>query len=154
MEVIIREAILNDWRDIQKLNNELFLLDYKRDKDIDLNWPFSEQGAEYYKSICNGTRGKCFVAKQDNRIIGYVALVIRKFYCRNGKRVEIDNMFIIPEMRSKGIGTKLLTKGQEWAKSKKIKTLYLNTYFTNEKAKKFYKNFGFKPLRSEFEKNI
>jgi diamine N-acetyltransferase len=150
----IREAISDDWRVLQKLNNEVFLHDKEFDDELDLNWPFSEEGVNYYKSLASGEYGKCYIAEIDKNPVGYIALGEKDFGYRKGKYIELENMGVLPEYRSKGIGHKLVERAKEWAKDQKATKLYVSAYWDNKGAIKFYETEGFEPIDEGLEARL
>ena len=78
----------------------------------------------------------------NNKCIGVSGYWINtKLY--SGKYLEMDNVVVLPEYRSKGIG-KLLS---DWcinkAKENNCKNVMLDAYLENQKAHKFYEREGF-----------
>ena len=108
MNIRIKTAEAGDWETIQTLNNQVFLNDKEHDDDLDLNWPFSEKGIKYYKELASGKHGKCYIAYLEDIPVGYIALAIKNFGYRKSKYVEVENIGVVPQYRSRGIG-KLLT---------------------------------------------
>ena len=91
MNIQIRTAKSGDWKLIQRMNNQVFINDKKNDDDLDLNWPFSEKGIEYYKKLVNGKYGKCYIAYFGKKATGYIALAVKDFGYRKSKYIEIEN---------------------------------------------------------------
>ncbi|MGC8872380.1 MAG: GNAT family N-acetyltransferase, partial [Caldimicrobium sp.] len=58
--------------------------------------------------------------------------------------LEIHEIFVIPEMRGKGIGTRLIEKLLEYGKKKGLKLAELWVGEKNYKAIEFYKTLNFK----------
>ncbi len=152
MNIKIRVAESEDWQSIQKLNSEVFQNDKDNDPDMDLDWPYTEQGIKYYQNLANGTYGHCLIAEVDSAPIGYVALSIKDFGYRKSKYVEVENIGVSPEYRSQGIGEKLMIASAEWAKSEGADRLYVEAFWGNSKAIKYYKNNGFVEIGVELEK--
>jgi len=154
MVIKIRKANSNDWKTIQSLNNEVFQNDKNNDSDLDLNWPYSNKGIKYYKSLSDGTYGNCLVAEINGQAVGYVALVIKDFGWRKSKYIEIENIGVSPDFRSKGIGEKLMKASEEWAKGQGAARLYVEAFWENKRAIKYYKNNGFVEICVGLEKVI
>jgi ribosomal protein S18 acetylase RimI-like enzyme len=143
----IREARADEWQIIQDLN--------RYDPDMDLNWPFSAEAITYYKKLASGDYGHCLLAEADSKVLGYIALAVNKnFSYRKSKYIEIENIGVLPEFRSKGIGKKLFTAAKEWAKEQKADRFYVNAYWGNKGAIKFYKDCGFKEMGVMFDMDI
>lgn len=89
------------------------------------------------KDFING-----YVAKdQCNRIIGYVTFFFA-YYTWSGKALYMDDLYVGYENRGQGIGTLLIRKVIEFAKSQKCYRLRWQVSNWNEPAIKFYKTLG------------
>lgn len=152
MNLKIRVAQSDDWQSIQKLNNEVFQNDKENDPDMDLNWPYTQAGVKYYKSLANGSYGHCFIVELDGQAVGYAALSIKDFGYRKSKYVEIENIGVSPKYRSLGIGEKLMEKARKWAKEQNADRLYVESFWGNNRAIKYYKKNGFVEIGVELEK--
>jgi len=60
---------------------------------------------------------------------------------------------VSPQQRGKGIGKELIKSVEEYFKSKNIYVYRLDTYKTNEKARRFYKKLGFNEI-GEIGRNV
>ena len=149
-----RKAKDRDWKILQKLNNQVFLVDKDHDSDLDLRWPFSKKGIEYYKELASGKYGHCLIAFSGREAVGYVALAIKDFGYRKSKYVEIENMGVDPKYRSQGIGTHLIRAACDWAKIIGATKLWVSAYPQNTKAVNFYKKNGFYETGVELDKDI
>ncbi|MFH1601525.1 MAG: GNAT family N-acetyltransferase [Candidatus Shapirobacteria bacterium] len=154
MDVKIKKARTKDWKVIQKLNNQVYLNDKKNDDDLDLTQPFTEKGIKYYKDLAEGKYGHCLIAFLDNKPVGYIALAKKSFSYRKSKYVEVENMGVDPEYRSKGIGKKLMDAGSKWAKSTGAAKMWVVAYWGNKEAIKFYKKNGFYESGLELDKKL
>lgn len=97
--------------------------------------------------------GQCFfVADDAGALVGYVrgrlgddewnAAVVP-----HGERyLEIEDLYVLPELRSHGIGTRLLEAACEWAKAQGVRylTLYSSSVDT-ARVVRFYQSAGFQP---------
>lgn len=153
-KIIIKEAISNDWKVLQKLNNDVYQSDSVFDLDLDLNRPFSEGGVAYIKKLASGDYGKCYIAFVEGKPAGYIAMSKLKFDHRKSMYVEVENMGVAPEYRSQGIGKLLIDKAKKWAIKSGINKLFVVAYFKNERAIKFYKKEGFEEIGLELEMKI
>lgn len=154
MEIQIKPAKKEDWKIIQKLNNEVFISDAANDDDLDLNYPFSRRGISYYKRLASGKYGKCFIAYFHETPTGYVAIAVKDFGYRKSKYVEVENIGVDPQYRSQGIGKLLMNAAENWAKEQKATKLYVSAYWDNKRAIGFYKKIGFYEIGLELDKKI
>ncbi|OGK58937.1 hypothetical protein A3H84_04410 [Candidatus Roizmanbacteria bacterium RIFCSPLOWO2_02_FULL_40_13] len=73
---------------------------------------------------------------------------------KKSKYLEVENMGVIPEYRSKGIGAMLMENAKKWAKENGYQKLFVNSYFKNQKAIDFYKRNGFEEIDISLEVKI
>ena len=71
-----------------------------------------------------------------------------KLWC--GKYLELDNIVVKSEIRSKGVGQLLFDYLSEKAKTENCHMMSLDSYTTNYKAHKFFYNNGFAPKGFHF----
>ena len=79
MELTIREAAIEDLESILELNRKLFEYEYENhDKSLDLGWPFSEEGKEYFKKRILGKDSLVILAILKGEVVGYLCSGITK----------------------------------------------------------------------------
>lgn len=152
--ITIRQANTSEVSDLQSLNNEVFINNAKYDDDLDLNWAQSKKGQKYFTELLNDQNSLCIIAEDVDRKVGYLAAGPKGIDYRNSKYLEIQNMGVIPEYRSKGVGKMLMDKSFEWARSKGYQKAFVNAYIKNEGAVNFYKKNGFGEIDISLEKKI
>lgn len=147
MNKLIRKATLEDLKDIQSLNNDLFKLE-KANYDTTLipNWPLSDKGKEYFTDLIENHY--VIVATEKEEIIGYLAGSINeKGSYTEIQYGEIDNMIVKDEYRGSGIGKELINNFKEYCKSNGINNIKVMASYKNRNAVEFYHKNGFE----EFE---
>jgi len=95
----------------------------------------------------------CFGLFEDSKLIGISnGWTTNRFYC--GKQLEIDNLVIDEEKRSKGYGNLFIKHLENWCSQRSYETIELNSYVENLKSHKFYLNQGFKITEYHFFKEL
>jgi diamine N-acetyltransferase len=150
----IRRANKSEVKDLQDLNDEVFIDNQKYDSDLDMNWAQSEKGKEYFTDLLNNPNACCFIAEENGKKIGYIAAGPKTVSYRKSKYIEIENMGVIPEYRSNGIGTLLMKECLKWAKSVGFQKAFVNAYFENTMAVEFYRRNGFSEIDVSLERNL
>lgn len=150
----IRSARKDEVSDLQVLNDEVFIDNQQYDDDLDLSWAKSDKGEAYFTNLLKETEACCLIAEEDGKRVGYIAAASKKINYRKSKYIEIENMGVIPDYRSQGIGHQLVQKCLEWAKERGFQKVYVNAYFANNQAIKFYKDNGFLETDISLEKSI
>ncbi|OGK29896.1 hypothetical protein A3G67_00020 [Candidatus Roizmanbacteria bacterium RIFCSPLOWO2_12_FULL_40_12] len=154
MSISLRRAIIDDLSTLQQLNNEVFIDNEKYDDDLVMGWATSELGKNYFSRILKNERVFCCIAEDGGKAVGYIACVPKEMSYKKSKYLEVENMGVIPEYRSKGIGAMLMENAKKWAKENGYQKLFVNSYFKNQKAIDFYKRNGFEEIDISLEVKI
>lgn len=142
-KVLIRKARLEDLVAIQRLNNNLFELEFNNfDDTLKLGWPFEKEGKEYFKSMIENEI--VLIAQIDEKIIGYLAgSICEQISYIKETFAELDNMCIYDEYRRYGIGTLLINEFKKYCKEKNIHNIKVTASAKNSRAIQFYMKNGF-----------
>ena len=57
---------------------------------------------------------------------------------------KLSDLYVSPQARDRGVGSKLIAKAIQWAKEKKTPEVILNVYEANKRAQALYIKNGFK----------
>ncbi|MEP7196100.1 MAG: GNAT family N-acetyltransferase [Saprospiraceae bacterium] len=80
---------------------------------------------------------KCLIAVNEDKIVGF-ATFFKAYYSWTGKAMYLDDLYVQPNFRGLGIGTKLFDAIIEIAKSERCKKLKWQVSNWNQKAIDFY----------------
>ena len=72
----------------------------------------------------------------------------------SGKQLEPDHVVVLPAVRSRGVGRKLMAWIEALARAEGCETIELNAYLANTRAHAFYAADGFAPLGYHFQKTL
>ena len=118
-----------------------------------LNENVSEDVLTSRLAVMKENNYKCAGVFDGDKLIGICGLwILVKHYV--GKHVEPDNVIILPEYRSKGIGEMMMNWVTDFAKSIGCDALELNCYVQNSPGLKFWLNDGFKVLGFHLQKKL
>lgn len=132
MEITIRSAKEKDYSQIVDLFLEFATFEKHSERMIN-----SVERMIKEKDFFN-----CFVAEtSNNRIVGYVTCFFC-YYTWIGKSMYMDDLYVKPEFRANGVGTKLINKVIDFAKDSKCHKLRWQVSEWNRPAIDFYKNIG------------
>ncbi|MEK7568778.1 MAG: GNAT family N-acetyltransferase [Patescibacteria group bacterium] len=154
-QVEIKVATVSNLKDIQDLNHQLCTKEAKEfDPTINENYPIQKEGEEYFKERIEN--GCALVADVDSRIVGYLIGGISKAsdYRNISKIAEAENMYVLEEYRSFGIGGKLFQEFIDWCKARGIEKMKVVVSSKNTKAIDFYKKEGFEDYDVTLEKTL
>lgn len=111
------------------------------------NYPFSESKAIgcFEKLSHNEDLGRFWLIHDErNKTVGYLIVCFGFSFEYGGRDAFIDEFYIIPEERGKGIGTEILKKLKDVAKQLDIKAIHLEVEKTNEIGNELYHKAGFR----------
>ena len=93
----------------------------------------------------------CLGAYDREVLIGICGIwVLNKLYI--GKHLEPDNVFVLPEYRSSGVGKLMLDRVLNYALEIGCNTSEINCYINNEKGIQFWNNQGYKAIGYHMQK--
>ena len=87
----------------------------------------------------------CFVAEQDNKIVG-IALVYYRFSTWKGRTIHLEDLIVQQDKRGTGIGMALYQRVMQHAEEKGVKRVEWNVLDWNTHAVEFYERSGAKVL--------
>jgi ribosomal protein S18 acetylase RimI-like enzyme len=97
--------------------------------------------------------GGLLVARDDEDLLGFVS-----FYPEGGtfqqdvQRGVIENIYVVPERRGEGIGSKLLSAAESRLTDEGAEVLALEALADNDEAIRFYERHGYASHRVELER--
>ena len=98
------------------------------------------------KIAADAARGFVLLARENGRIVGivYVATILSAEHC--GLVVWLEELYVTPSRRSRGIGTALIVAMIERARNAGIVAIYLEIEAGHSRSKSLYRRLGFRPL--------
>lgn len=95
-------------------------------------------------------RGAVWVAAETGQLYGYLIVVLLMSVEHQGLMGEIDEFFVLPEARSRGIGRQLLDQAESVLAARGCVRLQLQLHKTNSAARAFYARRGY-AARADYE---
>ena len=92
----------------------------------------------------------------ETRMVGIVDATLwhESVMVKGVKTVCLDNIYVLPEYRRRGIAAKLFDAVEQWAKEQGAVRLDLHTWDFNKDAINLYRAMGMTPQRYVFEKHL
>jgi GNAT superfamily N-acetyltransferase len=87
--------------------------------------------------------GASWVAEEDGRLAGYLIAVLVLSLEHQGPMAEIDELFVLPQARSRGVGARLLAAAEAALAARGCVRLQLQLAAGNEPARAFYESRGY-----------
>ncbi|MEI6338934.1 MAG: GNAT family N-acetyltransferase [Verrucomicrobiota bacterium] len=148
----IEPATLDDLPELTEMLFELF----SQEQDFVPNREKQMRGLRFLLEA--PSRGRIFVLRSQNRIIGMINLLITISTAEGGFVLLLEDLIVDRAHRGQGYGTKLLNYAIEFAKKKNFLRITLLTDQPDEPHKHIYLKNGFVqsamvPMRMYFHKN-
>ncbi len=112
------------------------------------SYPFNElaRSRAVVNFLANQNLGSIWLIETDNQTIGYIALTYGFTFEFGGRDAFVDEFYITPDHRNRGIGKQALAAIQQKAKQLGLFALHLQTEFYNDRAQRLYETLGFVDL--------
>jgi ribosomal protein S18 acetylase RimI-like enzyme len=111
------------------------------------------QGAEktmrrFMADVANSGYSFLFVVAAGDRTVGFISGELRQgsptFLPKTW--ASVDDVFVEPEYRNRGMGRALLQSVQSWARERGADGISLQVAAANSRGRKFYKDLGFREV--------
>lgn len=160
MEIIeYEDKYLNDVKELLvELEEYIISIDYD---ELDRIHPdYYDKKAILDLEEVNNNNGKCFLAIENDNVIGLIMGIIRKYdeydYLdyKCPKEGEITELIVSKNIRSKGVGQLLINKLEDYFKSVNCEYILVDVFGYNDNAMKFYYKKGYHPRMTTCIKKI
>lgn len=148
MQIIeYNEIYLEDVKDLL-VELEEYILTIDKDNLDQLHPEYRDKMAILDLEEVNENEGKCYLALENNNVVGLIMGYVRTYdeydyldyKCpRSG---EISELIVSKNVRSKGVGQKLMQKMETYLKSIGCEYIFIDVFAYNENAIKFYEKQG------------
>jgi GNAT superfamily N-acetyltransferase len=88
-------------------------------------------------------RGRIWLILHNDQPAGYLAIAFGYSIELGGREAAIDEIFVNPDHRGKGLGAKALTTFLDWAEGENLVAIHLDVAPKNDGARRLYARFGF-----------
>ena len=150
MNINIRKAIISDYEGLCEVYLELDEHHLANHPELFIKNTDCPRAINYITEALEDDNKSIFVAEGDSKIIGFAECNILKAAnfpaFKNREWIQIDSLAVKKEYQNHHIGSMLLDKVIEWAKTKGIDRIELKVYSFNKSAVDFYFKNGFKEL--------
>lgn len=157
-DVKIRKATETDYETVNSFYYETYSLYYRNIPESYQKTPKNILPRGTFLNMIEGKRALVVVAELKSKIVGLLYATIEKEegdeVIKGYHRISVDELYVEPSHRNKGVGSLLMQDVEKWAKKKRINDLTVLVYAFNQKSLKFYENHGYKPYSIRLDKKI
>lgn len=138
------EKYLEDVKDLL-VELEEFIISIDEDHLDKLHPKYRDKMANIDLDNIKNNDGKCYLAVEDNKAIGLIMGIVRKYNeydyldYKCPKSGEITELIVSRKIRGKGTGQHLINKMEDYFKSVGCEYILIDVFSYNEIGKKFYK---------------
>lgn len=111
----------------------------------ELGEPFEERRSEraLRALLKDPSHGAAWIFREDGRAIGYLVVTHGYSLEFSGRMAVVDEVYAVPEMRGRGIGSRALALAEEHCRRNGIEALRLEVHQENRRALALYERNGF-----------
>ena len=156
----MRTATMDDLDAVRRLNTALFRKEIDEyDGSLDISWPEGELGEDYYRRSIVDEDACTLVAVDDGtgEVIGYIIGWKRQkaieFRMLENQGI-VENMFVLEEYRSMGVGGMLISGFERWCRDRGIVNMTVTASVGNGRGIAFYRRNGFGDYELTLEKDL
>ncbi len=135
MEIVIRDALLEDMAAVHRLIKELAVFEKEPDA-VEVQVKDLERDGFGAHPLFH-----CFVAEVAHEIVG-IALVYPRYSTWRGPVIHLEDLIVTQSMRGKGIGASLLKRVMEYGLAQGVRRIGWEVLDWNTPAIRFYENCG------------
>lgn len=144
MNIVIRNAEIEDTKKIDEFLTKLILDERKYDPNINENCEITN----YYENIISKEDTCILVAEYDRKLVGYLYGFIKNDGDTCISLVsKLDALYVEEDFRNMNIGNNLIEEFKKWCLTRNVKNIEVNLWQNNEIAFKLYSKHGFKPSK-------
>jgi GNAT superfamily N-acetyltransferase len=93
--------------------------------------------------LADESLGKAYLVQQEDEVLGYIILTLGYSLEYRGRDAFIDEFYIRPTHRGKGIGTQMLAFAEDACRELGVRSLHLEVDFENSDAQRLYDRVGY-----------
>jgi GNAT superfamily N-acetyltransferase len=93
--------------------------------------------------LADESLGKAYLVQQEDEVLGYIILTLGYSLEYRGRDAFIDEFYIRPTHRGKGIGTQMLAFAEDACRELGVRSLHLEVDFENLDAQRLYDRVGY-----------
>ena len=150
MDITIREVVLNDYEGLCEIYAELDEQHRVNHPELFIKPDGYARAKEYISENMEDNNKALFIAEAQSKIIGFSECYILQSssfpVIKKREWIQLDNIAVRRDYQNCHIGSLLLNRVVEWAKSKEISRIELKVYSFNKNAIEFYLGKNFKEL--------
>lgn len=99
--------------------------------------------------------GDVYVARVGGRVVGFVSVHVETgAYDQDATRGVVDNVYVRPEFRGRGVGLRLLDAAETALVEDGASVLAISALADNDGARRLYESRGYSPHRVTFERSV
>lgn len=145
-EIKIRSWLKSDFTVVRKILLQTWLETYSFIPEEDIRFHFEKfYNEDKLNLLFIDPHTQCFISELDEISVGWIKL----FNNVSQNRFYVSSLYVLPKFQGYGVGTKLMDKAEEIAKSKNYDHIWLGVMNENKKALNWYQKQGFNFIEEE-----
>ncbi|OGS55359.1 MAG: hypothetical protein A3K60_07240 [Euryarchaeota archaeon RBG_19FT_COMBO_56_21] len=145
--VTIREASEDDLPEVVYLWGMLARHHVAISEDFELAWDSKRKWADYLERKFAEISTKLVVAEEEGKLVGFMLCLLSPNapIFKERKIGVISDVYVLEELRRKGVANKMLDVALRWFKKNKVRSVQLAVAHDNLEARAVWRSLGFEP---------
>lgn len=115
---------------------------------------YSKLDNDSFIKVLKNPNSFIFVVEEKGKLVGFAAFSIRDVVRYPRPIAELDELFVDPEYREKGIGKKLMEKIEKKAKESNCYRIFIESHYDHKTAHKLYEALDYTNYGYHFIKDL
>lgn len=161
MHYTLRDAVSLDRPRLVRLMAELQDFERSLHPNRSDGWAIASGHLAYLEQLAQQQQGRILVAENLEGLLGFVVCFVETVEPGDLHVVEgdrrfgyVSDLYVVPEVRGKGIGSALLYAAENHFKAIGLSKLRLMVLHRNESARQMYERAGYKPYEVTYERSL
>ena len=106
--------------------------------------PLDARGQSAISALARGSpHARCWLIRENGETVGYIVLALGFSVEYGGIDSFIDDFYILPAFRNRGLGGAVLSRIEVEARALGVQAIHLEVMAGNDRAEALYRRFGF-----------
>jgi len=116
------------------------MAEFYAESDYELDRPFAEKA--FAAIIANENLGYVWIVEENGKDVGYIVLTLRFGMEYGGLMACLDDLFVVPQSRNRGLSTAALFQVRDFCKSIGVRAITVEVSHSNGPAQTVYRRLG------------
>ena len=115
---------------------------------------YSKLDNDSFAKVLKSPNNFIYIAEENKQFVGFVSFSVRLAVRYPKPIAELDELYVLPEFRKKGVGKLLMNQIESKAKELNCYRIFIESHYSHKVAHQFYEKLEYKNYGFHFIKNL